>query len=150
MILFIIPTSLFAVELDRDYTLIYQFTTDKGYKIYYPVRNGYFWAKLGLKEQLLFLDGMKNGERLLYLNVYENKNSENVINKILEGLEVGQETNFKLSEISAQIDMFYEDAANLNIPVIEAYRYVTKRTKGATSLELDNLAATLRKKYNLK
>lgn len=51
-----------------------------------------------------------------------------------------------LSKILEQIDMFYEDGDNQQIPVIEAYIYITKRIKGATRQELDSLEANLRKR----
>ncbi len=147
----IFPALLSASELDKDYTLIYQFTTDKGVKVAYPVRNGYFWGKLGLKEKVFFLDGMNDGKQLLFLKVQENSSSDNVIGAVIDSLlELGERTGFGLPELSQQIDMFYQDSANRKIPVIEAFRYIKKRIKGATPQDLNNLAANLRKEYNSK
>lgn len=47
-----------------------------------------------------------------------------------------------------QIDSFYKDSANLNIPVIEACRYVIRTLQGAVPAELSAMTADLRGRYN--
>ncbi len=52
-----------------------------------------------------------------------------------------------LSKIAEQIDMFYEESGNRQIPLIEAYCYILKRIKGSTRRELDSLATNLKKDH---
>ena len=141
--------SSLAVELDRDSTGLYMFgTSEKGGKVYHTVANGYFWQRIDMQSKIFFLEGVENGEYLLFLKVAENNKQGNVSRAIIDGLLVDKIENFKLSEIAEQIDLFFKDSANRQIPVIEAYRYISKRIKGAAPQELENLAASLRKKYN--
>ncbi len=142
--------SSLAVELDKDSTGLYIGTSEKGYKVYYPVVNGYFWQRIDMQSNIFFLEGVENGEHLLFLKVTENNKKGNVSRAIIDEVLVDKIEDFKLSEIAEQIDLFYKDSANRQIPVIEAYRYISKRIKGAAPRELDNLAASLRKKYNQK
>ena len=146
---FLIPASPLAVELNKDSTSIYIGTATKSKdKVYFPVMNGYFWNKLDLQSKIFVLEGMDNGEYLLFLETAENKNSAKVTPALIDGLLSLHIDDFKLSDLAEQIDMFYKDSANRQIPVIEAYRYISKRIKGATQQELNKLAASLRKKYN--
>jgi len=144
-------TSLLAVESDKDSTGLYIGTTEKGnHKVYYPVANGYFWQGIDLQSKIFFLVGAENGEHLLFLKVVEKNKKGNISQAVIDGLLIDKIDNLKMSEIAEQIDSFFKDSANRKIPVIEAYRYVSKRVKGASTKELDNLAASLRKKYNQK
>lgn len=139
-----------AAESDKDPTPLYIGTTEKGYKVYYPVSNGYFWQQIDMQSKIFFLEGIENGEHLLFLKVTEKNKQGNISRAVIDGLLEDQIENFKLSEIAEQIDLFYKDSANRQIPIIEAYRYISRRIKGATPRELDNLASALRKKYNQK
>jgi hypothetical protein len=142
-----------ATELDKDETSIYIGTASKsiykGKKIYRSAKNGYFWNKWDMQTKIFILEGMDNGEFLLFLTVSEAKNSANAQQAVIESILSLETTgDFKLSDKVEQIDMFYKDSANRYIPIIEAYRYMVKRMNGTAQRELDNLAASLRKKYN--
>jgi hypothetical protein len=144
-----------ADELNKETTGIYVGTASKslykGNKVYRDVSNGYFWNKWDLQTKIFILEGMDNGEFLLFLTVSEAKNSANAQQAVIDSILSLETTgDFKLSEKVEQIDMFYKDSANRRIPIIEAYRYMVKRMNGNTQQELDNLAASLRKKYNQK
>lgn len=147
-ILPVITSSSLAVEIDKDHTGIFLFTTDKGVDVYFPAKNGFFWNKLNLEQKASILLGIDNGEYLILLKAYENKILVKVTDAIEKSIRSDEITGFNLNELAKQIDMFYQDSANLKIPFIEAYRYISKRIKGASPQELDNFAASLRKKYN--
>jgi hypothetical protein len=143
----VIASSL-AVESDEDSTGLYIGTTEKGYRVYYSVMNGHFWQRIDMQSKIFFLEGVENGEHLLFLKIAEKQGS--ATSAIIDSLLDDEVEGFRLSEMAEQIDIFYKDSANRQIPVIEAYRYISRRIKGATPRELDNLAANLRKKYNQK
>jgi hypothetical protein len=140
---------LLASELDKDLTDIYLFTTPKG-SVSYPTYNGYFWNKWDMQTKIIILTGIDNGEYLLFLAVSETNDSNNIKRPLINSLLSLQTAGFKLSDEVKQIDIFYKDSANLQIPIIESYRYMIKRMNGASQRELDNLAASLRNKYNQK
>ena len=144
----VITPSSSAAEEDKYHTYIYLFTTDKGFDIYQSVKNGFFWNKLNPEQKASILLGIRNGEYLVLLKAYGAKALSEVTGAILNSIRLDEIVGFNLYDLSNQIDMFYQDSANQKIPLIEAYRYVPKRIKGATPQELDNLAANLRKKYN--
>jgi hypothetical protein len=139
-----------AAESDKDSTALYVGTTEKGYKVYYPVANGRLWQRIDLQSTMFVLEGADNGEYLLFLQVGEASKQGGVSRAVMDGLFTNKIENFRLSEIAEQIDMFFKDSANRQIPVIEAYRYVAKRIKGSSPRELDELASTLRKNYYQK
>lgn len=142
--------SSFALESDEDSTGLYVGTTEKGHKVYYPVMNGRFWQRIDMQSKIFFLEGVTNGEFLLFFKIAENKKQGSVTSAIIGNLLDDELQGFKFSEVAEGIDMFYKDSANRQVPVIEAYRYISKRIKGASPRELDNLAANLRKKYTQK
>ncbi len=107
----VIASSL-AAESDKDSTRLYIGTSEKGYKVYYPVVNGYFWQRIDMQSKIFFLEGVDNGEHLLFLKVAENKNQANVSHAVIDGLLEDKIEDYKLSEIAEQIDMFYKDSAN--------------------------------------
>ncbi|MEK6808093.1 MAG: hypothetical protein AABY14_00230 [Nanoarchaeota archaeon] len=147
-ILPIITSSSLAVEIDKYHTDIFLFTTDKGIDFYLPAKNGFFWNELNLEQKASILLGIHNGEYLILLKAYENRTLSKVTDAIEESIRSDEITGFNFNELAKQIDMFYQDSANLKIPFIEAYRYISKRIRGASPQELDNFAASLRKKYN--
>jgi hypothetical protein len=49
--------------------------------------------------------------------------------------------------IEDRINFFYQDSANLQIPIMEAYRHVTLELNFAGAKELQNNLSVLRRKY---
>jgi hypothetical protein len=140
-------TSSVAAESDRDYTDLRIGTTEKGYDVFYPVANGYSWNRMDMQSKIFFLKGLDNGEYLLFLKVVEANKQGSASRAVIDSLLTDKIDGFKLSEIAEQIDMFFRDSANRQIPVIEAYRYVAKRIKGANPREFEDLASSLRNNY---
>jgi hypothetical protein len=52
-----------------------------------------------------------------------------------------------ITEIEARMDHFYEDSANLDIPIIAAYQHITMELNFATSEDIKNNLLSLRRKY---
>ncbi len=52
-----------------------------------------------------------------------------------------------ITEIEARMDHFYEDSANLDIPIIAAYQHITLELNFATIEDIKNNLLRLRRKY---
>ena len=52
-----------------------------------------------------------------------------------------------ITEIESRMNHFYEDSANLDIPIIDAYQHITLELNFATPEELHNNLSSLRRKY---
>lgn len=52
-----------------------------------------------------------------------------------------------ITEIEARMDQFYEDSANLDIPIIDAYQHITMELNFASSEDIKNNLSGLRRKY---
>ena len=57
-------------------------------------------------------------------------------------------SGFRIQDLVSQIDSFYFHSANIKNPVLEAYRYVSRKIKGASTDELSGMASDLRCAYN--
>lgn len=66
--------------------------------------------------------------------------------KAVTAVSGGHSTSYM--ELVEGTDDFYKDPTNRAVPVIKALSYVTLKIKGASSKELDDLAAKLRKEAN--
>ncbi|MBL7131292.1 MAG: hypothetical protein ISS45_07835 [Candidatus Omnitrophica bacterium] len=71
--------------------------------------------------------------------IYEKIN--NTLNKAYEMLTV---KGYRLSEIASMIDDFYEDKANIKIPISDAYEYTIYKLQGATPEELEKFLSACR------
>jgi len=54
-----------------------------------------------------------------------------------EELKSQYENSFVYEELQAQIDAFYAEGANWNLPIKISIQYITKKAKGATAEELE-------------
>ena len=99
--------------------------------------NGKVWETLILQEKNLYLTGVEEGIALAH-------NFSGFSFKIEELTVKG----FRMSDLASEIDLFYEQRANIRIPISYAYRYVIKKIKGITINELDEYNVWLRKIFN--
>jgi hypothetical protein len=110
--------------------------------------NGKSWIKLDRQSKIMYLIGVENGAGLLIAEMDSAPNEEGNARAALPALERLMIKGFKFSDIMEEIDRFYEQASNRRIPVVDAYRYVLKKFKGASPEELAAAQSALRKKYN--
>jgi len=114
----------------------------------YHASNGRAWTVLDAQAKITFLVGIENGLALVPLQMQTEKRIDKSINDAHASSAYLTISGFRFGDLVSQVDSFYSDTANLKIPVIEAYRYVIKKMKGATSEELATSAANLRRIYN--
>jgi hypothetical protein len=107
--------------------------------------NGKAWKLLDGQSKITYLTGIQEGAFLLLREASRNGGSNAVIEREAVNLNV---TGFRESDLSSQVDGFYNDSANLRIPVVDAYKYVLKKLRGAKTSELDAYISELRQTYN--
>lgn len=107
--------------------------------------NGRFWSKLSYEQKECYLIGYKNG--IMTAAVFANGAEPE--DKLLASAILGLQPTRKLSlvEIVQGIDHFYQDTPE-NAPVVvgAAIGYVGLKAGGAKQSELDDFAASVRKK----
>ncbi len=122
-----------------------RFTTDV---FAFSMMNGKPWIKLDLQAKIMYLSGVEDGAVLLISemdSVQKEKDNARAAYPALDRLMI---SGFRFGDITEEVDCFYEQASNLRIPIVDAYRYVLKKFKGASPEELAASQSALRKKYN--
>lgn len=110
--------------------------------------NGYAWRQLDTQAKITFLMGITEGLNLLVLQMLNDKRTDKSIQDAIDSALVLTISGFKFSDLVLQVDSFYTDTANLRIPVLEVYRHILQKMKGAEPAELAKHEATLRRLYN--
>ena len=141
-IFLLIPSSLVAEDEEEGNT---KFRTDV---FEAPMMNGKPWIKLDPQSRIMYLSGLENGAALLIAEMDSAPNEKAIAGATLPAWERLTIKGFRFSDIMEEIDRFYEQASNRRIPVVDAYRYVLKKFKGASPEELAAAQSALRKKYN--
>lgn len=141
LISLLVPVSLIAVD-QEDKT---KFTTDV---FEASMMNGKPWIELDLQSRIMYLTGVENGAGLLIGEMGTVQNEKGNARAALPAYERLMIKGFRFSDIVEEIDRFYDQASNRRIPVVDAYRYVLKKFKGASPEELASAQSALRKKYN--
>ncbi len=98
--------------------------------------NGRAWVKYGMAEKVNFILGIQDGI-ILYS---ENSRDKETINSLIV-------TDPKGGTLVSEMDRFFEQTANLNIPIYAAYFYLVQKLNGLPAAELEGSAAKLREKY---
>jgi hypothetical protein len=73
-----------------------------------------------------------------------------VISGSYDNLESINIPGMQVGEISRALDAFYKDPNNMGISMVGAWQWIAKRSKGATSKELDEFATRLRNEAQSK
>lgn len=141
LVLLLMPASLIAAD-QEDNT---EFATDVTVA---SVINGKPWIKLDQQSRIMYLNGLEDGAGLLIAEMDSTSNEKSSARAALPALIRLQIKGFRFSDIVEEIDHFYEQASNRRIPVVDAYRYVLKKFKGAPPEELAAAQSALRNKYN--
>ena len=118
--------------------------TTEGSDLSVSVTNGHAWKVLPRQAKITFIIGLEEGWLLVLMQTKEGGGQN--INALWESAR-GNSMGLMGSEIAKQVDSFYSDSANIRVPIVEAYRYIHQKVKGATPEELARLAAKLRQTY---
>ncbi len=114
--------------------------------------NGRMWALMSGTQKISHLTGIHEGI-ILCLNQIKGdlKISSDLMKKMQDsGIFDRRRLLFSsqgITEIEARMDHFYEDSANLDIPIIAAYQHITMELNFATSEDIKNNLLSLRRKY---
>ena len=144
LIALLIPISLIAEEQENET----KFTSDM---FSFSAINGKGWITLDLQSRIMYLTGVEDGAFLLIAEMDSVQNEKDNARAALPAfmrLTTNTIKGFRSSDIAEEIDRFYDQASNRRIPVVDAYRYVLKKFKGAPPKELESAQSALRKKYN--
>jgi hypothetical protein len=136
----IILTSTWAIAQPPSYTTAGAF-------------NGHMWQLLSNSQKASHLSGIQEGIKLCLNQIKEDLHiSAELMSEIKEsGLFDRRRLLFSsqgISGIEAGIDKFYQDSANLEIPIMDAYQHVTLELNYASANELANNLSSLRRKYH--
>ena len=116
------------------------------------VFNGHMWQLMSTTQKTSHLNGIQEGIRLCMDQI---KHDLHIPPELMtEMKEAGLFDRRRLlfssqgiTAIETRINLFYRDSANLEIPIMEAYRHVTLELNFASSEELQNNLSNLRHKY---
>ena len=110
----------------------------------YSAANGRGWNQLAAGSKEIFIEGMISGilAALQRSSQKLDSNSTETLNWLMSG---GQK--YSKPDIIQQIDKFYSDGANINIPILEAYKYAFFKFEGAKDEDLNRAISQLRGQY---
>jgi hypothetical protein len=113
----------------------------------YLFSNGKAWRALDAKSKITELEGIEQGMMMLVRETYPRLSPADRALLDEEPLKL-MVKGFRMSDVAEQLDAYYKDSSNLRVPIAEAYKYSILKMRGARQKELDDLAASLRSKYN--
>jgi len=100
-------------------------------------RNGKYWEELNFQEKIYYITGLEDGIALAdYFTGDSSIHDEFTVK------------GFRMSDLVKESDLFYEQRANIKIPIAFAYHYVISKIKGQPTTELDDIVVRLRKTFN--
>ena len=110
----------------------------------YKVGNGRGWNQLENSSKEMFLEGMISG---IVAALQRSSSMLNETEMTNLGWLMSAGDKHSLADVVQQIDAFYADSANLNIPILEAYKYAFYKFEGASQEALNKAVSDLRAKY---
>ena len=121
------------------------FTTSNGF-------NGHMWQLMSTVQKTSHITGIQEGIRLCIDQI---KHDLHIPRELMTGMRAAGVFDRRrllfssqgITTIETRINLFYRDSANLEIPIMEAYRYVTLELNFASTEELQNNLSNLRHKY---
>ncbi len=116
------------------------------------VFNGHMWQLMSAAQKTSHLTGIQEGIRLCLDQIKHDLHISHDLMTDMKAAGVFDRRRLLFSSqgitaIESHINLFYRDSANLEIPIMEAYRYVTLELNFASSEELQNNLSNLRHKY---
>jgi len=143
LVFLVVPTSLIGAEQEDEIET--EFVTGV---FVASMINGKAWIKLDSQSKIMYLVGVEDGAALLIAEMDSVPNEKANARAAFPAFERLSIKGFRFSDIMEEINRFYEQASNRRIPVVDAYRYVLKKFRGAAPEELAATESALRKKYN--
>lgn len=141
IVFMLVPAHLMAADKE-DYT-------EFGTNVFVALKmNGKPWLRLDSQSRTMYLLGLVDGASLLIAEMDTVPNEKGNAPTAFPALERLVINGFTFFDITEEIDRFYQQSSNRRIPVVDAYRHVLKKFKGASSEELAADQSSLRKKYN--
>jgi len=113
----------------------------------YP--NGRFWLNLNNITKFTYLIGLVDGAKLFKGYIIDAKkicNNDKGIDEAYD--DIIEIPKAELKDIVGQINSFYADSANLNIPVVKAYEIAGRKFKGESPKDIEEFIAELRRLLN--
>jgi hypothetical protein len=111
---------------------------------HYTAANGRGWNQLANGSKEIFIEGMISG--IVAALQRSSQKLDSTSTETLSWLMSAGEKHSK-PDVIQQIDKFYSDSANVNIPVLEAYKYTFFKFEGATEEDLNKAVSKLRSQY---
>ncbi len=96
----------------------------------------------------MFLAGLDEGQTVFFEYYISRLKSEEEKTQFRTFAKIFTAENYAVSDLRKEIDLFYEDSANIKVPVGDAEVYANYKINGASSKELDNVIAKMRSMYN--
>jgi hypothetical protein len=126
--------------------------TENGFTVTDQLFNGHMWQLLNDSQKTTHLTGIQEGIQLCLSQIKEDLLVPPALMQSMHksGLFERRRLLFSMqgvSGISNRIDIFYRDADNLSIPIIEAYRHVTLVLNFSDPQEVADDLARLKLKY---
>ena len=114
--------------------------------------NGRMWQLLSGTQKISHLTGIHEGIILCLNQIKGDLNIASDLMKKMQDSGVFDRRRLLFSsqgitEIETRMNHFYEDSANLDIPIIDAYQHITMELNFSTSEDLQNNLSSLRRKY---
>ena len=114
----------------------------------YQWDNGNTWNLLGTTEsKTYYLIGLENGITLQHREIYYRTKVDKVKTESKDVRDILTDSSVKLSDLILLIDAFYKTAANLTIPIADAYLCTLMMAKGADESQLTAYIIKLREIY---
>ena len=114
--------------------------------------NGHMWQLLSGTQKISHLTGIHEGIILCLNQIKQDlKIPSDLMNKMQDaGIFDRRRLLFSsqgVTAIETRMNHFYEDSANLEIPIIDAYQHITLALNFATPEDLESNLSSLRRKY---
>ena len=114
--------------------------------------NGRMWQLLSGTQKISHLTGIHEGIILCLNQIKEDFKIPSELMKKMRDSGIFDRRRLLFSSqgviaIETRMNHFYEDSANLVIPIIDAYQHITLTLNFATAEELNNNLSSLRRKY---
>lgn len=124
-----------------------QDTSSSKYHVTMGYPNGRFWLHMNNEAKQTFLIGLSVGGKLFreYIDgkkICNDKDINEAYNEIMEMPKA------ELKDIVGQINSFYADSSNLNIPISRAHEIAVVKFKGESPQVIEEYIAELRKAVN--
>ncbi len=115
--------------------------------------NGHMWHLLSSSQKASHLTGIQEGIKLCLNQIKADLHISAEFMQAMKASGIFDRrrllfTSQGISVIEAGVNNFYRDPANLDIPIMDAYRHVTLELNYAPPQEVANNLSSLRRKYD--